>query len=56
MPASGIQSLLHSTFVRYGAGSDLFVPLRRAKWWNVVAWALIGVAAVGWAVLALSNL
>jgi hypothetical protein len=50
-PATGIQSFLHAAFVRYGTGSDLFLPLTRAKWWNVAAWTLIGVGTLGWAVI-----
>jgi hypothetical protein len=52
----GITSFLNSTFVRYGTGSGLFLPLTQAKWWNVAAWTLIGVGTLGWAVaLALWN-
>jgi hypothetical protein len=48
---TGIQSILHSVFVRYGGGSDLFLPVTRASWWNAVAWTMIGLGTLAWGVV-----
>jgi hypothetical protein len=38
----------HSLFVRYGAGSGLFVPITQAKCWNAIAWTIIAVGTLAW--------
>jgi hypothetical protein len=43
--------LLHSLFVRYGAGSAVFLPITRAKYWNAIAWTIIGLGTVAWGVV-----
>jgi hypothetical protein len=45
-----VKSFLHSTFVRYGAGPDIFAPLTRLKSWNVIAWTTIAVGGLAWVV------
>jgi hypothetical protein len=42
--------LFHSLFVRYGAGSRVFLPITQAKCWNVIAWTVIALGTVGWGV------
>jgi hypothetical protein len=39
-----------SLFVRYGSGAGVFLPLTQAKCWNVLAWSIIIVGMIGWAI------
>jgi hypothetical protein len=42
--------VFHSLFVRYGAGSAVFLPITQAKCWNVIAWSIIALGTVAWGV------
>jgi hypothetical protein len=41
-------SRFETIFLRYGAGSPLFHPLTRNKFWNLICWTLIVVGVIGW--------
>ena len=46
-----VRNFLHTAFVRYGAGSDLFLPLTRMKAWNLIAWTTIAIGALTWCIV-----
>jgi len=43
-------STFEKLFVSYGAGSNIFLPVLRSKFWNTASWVIIAVATVAWTV------
>jgi hypothetical protein len=41
-------SFFETVFLRYGAGSHVFHPLTRNKFWNAICWTLIVLGVIGW--------
>jgi hypothetical protein len=41
-------SLFEHLFLRYGAGSEVFKPVTRNRFWNRICWTLIVLGIIGW--------
>lgn len=48
-PGKPRHSLFEHLFLRYGAGSGVFKPITKSRWFNVVSWVLIVAGVIGWA-------